>query len=83
MFYKIINFMGCVLYNKYEKSAEMVLGYGGVWGKDHRKAKRFKSEKEVRKEIEKMHYRKGTQFLMVSNKEDWKEAYKRWKKTNI
>ena len=79
MFYKIINFMGCVLYSQYEKSCEIVLGYGGVWGKDHRKAKRFKTLREVRIEIEKMPYPKGTEFLIVKDNENWKIEYKKWK----
>jgi len=80
MFYKLINESGYVLYAQYEKSAKQVLGYGGVWGKDHRKAKRFKSEREVRREIEKMPCRKGTQFLMVRNDENWKKAYRDWRR---
>lgn len=78
-FYKIINNGGWVLSNQYEKSAEMVLGYGGVWTKDHRKAKRFKTYKECSIEINKMPCRKGTQFLVVSNNEDWEKQYKKWK----
>lgn len=78
-FYKIINDSGWVLSNHYEKSAERVLGYGGVWTKDHRKAKRFRTYKECQNEIEKMPVRKGTQFLVVENNEDWKKAYKNWK----
>ena len=71
--------MGYVLSNQYLKAAEMVLGYGGVWIKDHRKAKRFKTIKECRKEIEKMPYKKGTQFLVVENGENWVKEYKKWK----
>lgn len=75
-FYKIINSDGYVLSNQYEKSAEIVLDYGGVWTKDHRKAKRFKSMLECQIEINKMPSRKGTKYLVVSNREDWKKAYK-------
>ena len=78
-FYKIINDLSYVLSNHYEKSAELVLGYGGVWTKDHRKAKRFRTYKECRNEIEKMPCRKGTQFLVVENGENWKREYKKWK----
>lgn len=78
MFYKIIK-DGWVLSNKYEKVAEMLLGYGGVWVKDHRKAKRFKSVADCRMEIDKMRYPKGTKFLIVSNKEDWKKEYNKHK----
>lgn len=75
-FYKIINENGYVLLNQYEPSAQAVLGYGGIWGKDHRKAKRFKTIKECQKEIEKMPYHKGTKFLIVTNEENWRKAYK-------
>lgn len=75
-FYKIINSQGWVLSNQYEKACEMVLGYGGVWSKDHRKAKRFKTIKECQNEVNKMSSRKGTKYLIVSNDEDWKKAYK-------
>ena len=75
-FYKIINSSGYVLSNKEEESAKMLLGYGGVWVKDHRKAKRFKTIKDCQKEIEKMPYKKGTKFLVVSNKENYKKAFK-------
>ena len=78
-FYKIINGNGWVLSNRYEMSAKLLLGYGGVWTKDHRKAKRFKTYNECRKEIEKMPCRKGTQFLVVENNENWKKAFKKWK----
>ena len=78
-FYKIINSSGYVLSSKYEKSAEMVLSYGGVWTKDHREAKRFNSIKECRHEIERMPYPKGTQFLVVENNENWQKAYKKWR----
>lgn len=78
-FYKIINSLGYVLSNQYEESAHAVLGYGGVWCKDHRHAKRFKNLKECQKEINKMPYPDGTKFLIVSNNEDWKRIYKRRK----
>ena len=79
MFYKIINDSGYVLSNQYEKSAERVLGYGGVWTKDHRKAKRFKTYRECQIEINKMPCRIGTQFLVVSNNENWQRAFRNWK----
>lgn len=79
-FYKIINSGGWVLSNQYEKACEHLLGYGGVWTKDHRKAKRFKTLKECKKEIERMPYPKGTQFLVVSNCENWEKSFKNWKK---
>lgn len=78
-FYKIINKDGWVLSSQYEKSAEMVLGYGGVWTKDHRKAKRFKTMSECQNEVNKMPYCKGYKFLVVSNEEDWKKEYKKYK----
>lgn len=77
-FYKIINDSAYVLLAKEEKSAKLVLGYGGVWGKDHRKAKRFKTIKDCQIEVEKMPYPKGTKFLIVSNKEDWKKTYRQF-----
>lgn len=77
-FYKIINSSGYVLSNQYELAAEIVLGYGGVWTKDHRKAKRFKNEVEVRKEIDKMPG--NGNYLMVSNEEDWKRIFKKAKR---
>ena len=79
-FYKLINNDGWVLSNKYEKSAENVLGYGGVWTKDHRKAKRFASITQCELEVAKMPYKKGTKFLVVSNNENWKQAYANAKK---
>ena len=75
-FYKIINSLGYVLSSKYEESAHIVLGYGGIWCKDHRKAKRFKTLKQVQNEINKMPYPKYTKFLIVRNNEDWKKIYK-------
>ena len=78
-YYKIIDDTGWVLSNQYEKSAELVLGYGGVWTKDHRKAKRFANLKQAQIEINKMPCRKGTQFLVVRNNENWKKEYKKWK----
>lgn len=75
-FYKIINSLGYVLSSQYEESAQRVLGYGGVWCKDHRKAKRFKTITDVKKEIYKMPYPKNTKFLIVRNNEDWKRIYK-------
>lgn len=74
-FYKIINSSGWVLSNRYEKAAEMVLGYGGTWTKDHRKAKRFSSFTECELEVAKMPYKKGTKFLVVSSDENWKQCY--------
>lgn len=78
-FYKIINSFGAVLYSQYEKSAELVIGYGGVWGKDHRKAKRFRTIKECQKEVNKMPYSKSTNFLVVKNNENWRKIYKHHK----
>ena len=78
-FYKIINSSGYVLSSRYEKSAELVLGYGGVWCKDHRRAKRFKTIKACENEINRMSCRVGTKFLVVSNQENWKQAYKKWR----
>ena len=40
-FYKIIDEDGWVLSHQYEPAAEMVIGYGGVWTHDHRRAKKF------------------------------------------
>ena len=80
-FYKLINSEGWVLSNKYEKSAEQVLGYGGVWTKDHRKAKRFSSITQCELEVAKMPYKKGTKFLVVSNQENCKKAYKKAKES--
>ena len=74
-FYKIINANGYVLSNQYELACEKVLGYGGVWTKDHRKAKRFSSITKCELEVAKMPCRKGTKFLVVSNDENWKQAY--------
>lgn len=73
-FYKIINKDGWVLSNKYDIVAERVLGYGGTWTKDHRKAKRFKNMKECQTEVDKMPYSKGTKFLVVTNNENWRKA---------
>ena len=78
-FYKIINSSGYVLSNKYEKACELVLGYGGTWTKDHRKAKRFATIKECQNEINKMPCPKGSKFLVISNEENWKHAYKKAK----
>lgn len=79
-FYKIINRDGYVLSNEYSYAGAMVLGYGGVWTRDHRKAKRFSSMKEAEREIQEMPYPKGTQFLVCSNNENWKKAYKEWQR---
>ena len=70
-----------MLSNQYEKSAEQVLGYGGVWTKDHRKAKRFSSVTQCELEVAKMPYKKGTKFLVVSNQKNWKKAYKKAKES--
>lgn len=75
-YYKLINRGGWVLSNDYCEAAEMVIGYGGIWTKDHRRAKRFKSEKEVQAEVNKMPG--DDKYLMVSNKENWKKAYYEW-----
>lgn len=77
-FYKIINSSGYVLSTKYEKACERVLGYGGVWTKDHRQAKRFKTIKECQREVDRMPCGRGTKFLVVSNNENWKRAYKKF-----
>lgn len=79
-FYKIINQSGYVLSNQYIESAKIVLGYGGVWTKDHRKAKRFATIKECQQEVDKMPYSRKTKFLVVSNNENWKHAYENAKK---
>ena len=42
------------LSNKYEKAAEMVLGYGGVWSKNDMKL--FRTKREALNEIRKMQY---------------------------
>jgi len=76
-FYKIINSSGYVLSNKYEKACESVLGYGGVWTKDHRKAKRFKTISECQNEVNKMPCSNGTKFLVVSNNENWQKCFKK------
>ena len=74
-FYKIINDNGWVLSNKYELACERVLGYGGTWTKDHRKAKRFKTIKECQREVDKMPCSKARKFLVVDNTTDWKKAF--------
>lgn len=72
-FYKIINDAGYVLSHNYEPAAEAVLGYGGVWTHDHRRAKRFRTIKECQSEVNKMPgYRK---YLVVRNDEDWRSEY--------
>ena len=74
-FYKIISEDGWVLSHQYEPAAEMVLGYGGVWTHDHRRAKKFKTIKECQSEVNKMPgYMK---YLVVSNSEDWVSEYKK------
>ena len=78
-FYKILNEWGWVLSNTYSLAGEKVLGYGGVWCKDHRKAKRFKTLKECQKEVNKMPYPNGTKFLVITNNEDWKNEYQKFK----
>ena len=79
-FYKIINSGGYVLYAQYEKACENVLGYGGVWGKDHRKAKRFATINDCQREVNKMPYDSGARFLVVRNNENWKKSYAKAKK---
>lgn len=79
-FYKIMDSSGYVLYAKYEKAAEMVLGYGGVWGKDHRKAKRFATIKDCQREVNKMPCSRNEKFLVVSNTENWRKSYANAKK---
>ena len=74
-YYKLINANGWVLSNHYEKAAEQVLGYGGVWTKDHRKAKRFKTIKECQNEVNKMPCSNNEKFLVVSNNENWKKCF--------
>lgn len=74
-YYKLINANGWVLSNHYEKAAERVLGYGGVWTKDHRKAKRFKTIKECQDEVNKMPCSNKEKFLVVSNDENWKQCF--------
>ncbi len=74
-FYKIINSSGYVLSNRREKAAEMVLGYGGVWIKDHRKAKRFKTISDCQKEVNMM--AGHSKYLVVSNKENWRKEYEK------
>lgn len=78
-FYKIINSGGWVLSNRHELACEMVLGYGGTWTKDHRKAKRFDTIKQCQDEINKMPCRKGEKFLVVDNTTDWKKAFRKAK----
>ena len=74
-FYKIIDEDGWVLSHQYEPAAEMVIGYGGVWTHDHRRAKKFKTIKECQSEVNKMPgYMK---YLVVSNSEDWVSEYKK------
>lgn len=82
-FYKIINGLGYVLSNEICESGKSLFGYGGVWCKDHRKAKRFKTLKEVQKEINKTNYPKGTKFLVVTNNENWKPIYRNYKKKGL
>lgn len=79
-FYKIINSEGWVLSNQYVIACERLLGYGGVWTKDHRKAKRFATMKDCQLEVNKMPCGKHTKFLVVSNQDNWKMAYKIHKK---
>lgn len=76
-FYKIINSGGWVLSTHYDYAAEKVLGYGGVWTKDHRKAKRFKTLKECQQEVNRMPCSKSTKFLVVSNNENWRKCYEK------
>lgn len=74
-FYKIISEDGWVLSHYRDPAAEMVLGYGGVWTHDHRRAKKFKTIKECQSEVNKMPgYMK---YLVVSNSEDWVSEYKK------
>ena len=82
-FYKIINSSGWVLSNRYEKAAEMVLGYGRTWTKDHRKAKRFKTIKDCQDEVNKMPCSKSEKFLVISNNENWKQCYANAKKKGM
>lgn len=74
-FYKIINKAGYVLSHNYELAAEVVLGYGGVWTHDHRRAKRFRTIKECQSEVNKMPGH--DKYLVVSNTEDWKSEYEK------
>lgn len=78
-FYKIINSSGYVLSKDFCEAAYQILGYGGVWSKDHRKAKRFRTIKDCQNEVNKMPCRKGEQFLIVENNENWKNAFKNWR----
>ena len=74
-FYKIINKAGYVLSHNYEPAAEAILGYGGVWTHDHRRAKKFRTIKECQSEVNKMPgYDK---YLVVRNTEDWKSEYEK------
>lgn len=75
MFYKIINRAGYVLSHKYEPAAEAVLGYGGVWTHDHRRAKRFRTIKECQSEVNRMPG--NDKYLVVSNSEDWRSEYEK------
>lgn len=45
-----------VLSSQYEKAAENLLGYGGVWTKDPSQFKYFKTHKEAVKELRLMNY---------------------------
>ena len=74
-FYKIINEAGYVLSRKYEHAAEVILGYGGVWTHNHRKAKRFRTIKECQSEVNKMPGNR--KYLVVRNDEDWKSEYEK------
>lgn len=74
-FYKIINEASYVLSHKYEPAAEVILGYGGVWTHDHRKAKRFKTIKECQSEVNKMPGNR--KYLVVRNDEDWRSEYEK------
>ena len=77
-FYILANSDGYVLSNKYELAAEQMLGYGGVWTKDRRKAKRFKTQREVQDEVNKMPGH-GT-YMMIGSNENFKAAIKWWRK---
>lgn len=74
-FYKIINEAGYVLSHNIEPAAEMILGYGGVWTHDHRKAKRFRTIKECQSEVNKMPGNR--KYLVVRNDEDWRSEYEK------
>ena len=51
MTYVIKQNTGWVLSTQYEKAAEIVLGYGGVWTKDPNQFKYFKTHKDAVKEL--------------------------------